>query len=56
MLQSMEERLAVVERDLMVADESGQSAVDMALDQKNFSMLHRQYETIRAELINTLNS
>jgi hypothetical protein len=56
MLQSMEERLAVVERDLMVADESGQSAVDMALDQKNFSMLHKQYETIRAELINTLNS
>lgn len=55
MLQSMEERLSVVERDLQVADESGQSAVDMALDQRNFANLHKQYETIRAELINTLN-
>lgn len=56
MLQSMEERLSIVERDLQVADESGQSAVDIALDQKNFANLHKQYETIRAELINTLNT
>ena len=55
MLQSMEERLSVVERDLSAADESGQTAVDMALEQKNFASLHKQYETIRAELINTLN-
>jgi cob(I)alamin adenosyltransferase len=56
MLQSMEERLSVVERDLAVTDESGQNAVDIALDQQNFASLHKQYETIRAELINTLNS
>jgi hypothetical protein len=56
MLRSMEERLSIVERDLQVSDESGQSAVDIALDQKNFASLHKQYETIRAELINTLNS
>ena len=56
MLQSMEERIALVERDLQVADESGQNAVDIALDQKNFASLHKQYETIRAELINTLNN
>jgi hypothetical protein len=56
MVQSMEERLSIVERDLQLADETGQSAVDMALDQKNFATLHKQYETIRAELINTLNS
>ena len=55
MLQSMEERLAVVEHELSAADESGQTAVDMALDQRNFASLHKQYETIRAELINTLN-
>ena len=56
MLASMHERLSGVERDLQVADESGQSAVEIALDQKNFASLHKQYETIRAELINTLNS
>jgi hypothetical protein len=56
MLGSMEERLNVVERDLAVTDESGQDAVEMALDSKNFLMLHKQYESIRAELINTLNS
>jgi len=56
MLQSMGERLSVVERDLHIADESGQNAVDIALDQKNFAELHKKYETIRAELINTLNS
>jgi hypothetical protein len=56
MLQSMEERLALVERDLQVTDDSGQAAVDIALDQKNFASLHKQYEAIRAELINTLNS
>jgi hypothetical protein len=55
MLQSMEERLSVVERDLQVADDSGQSAVDIALNQKNFSNLHKRYETIKAELINKLN-
>ncbi|OHT01768.1 hypothetical protein TRFO_31282 [Tritrichomonas foetus] len=56
MLSSMQERLSSVERDLQVADESGQTAVEIALDQKNFASLHKQYETIRAELINTLNS
>lgn len=56
MLSSMQERLGNVEKDLLVADESGQSAVEMALDQKNFSNLHKQYELIRAELVNTLNS
>lgn len=56
MLSSMQERLGNVEKDLLVADESGQSAVEIALDQKNFSNLHKQYEVIRAELIDTLNS
>lgn len=56
MLSSMQERLGSVERDLQVADESGQTAVEIALDQKNFASLHKQYEQIRAELINTLNS
>jgi hypothetical protein len=56
MLRSMEERLGVVERDLLVSDESGQTAIDIALDQRNFAALHKQYEQIRAELINTLNS
>lgn len=56
MLQSMEERLSIVERDLTATDETGHSALDIALDQRNFSQLHKQYETIRAELINTLNS
>jgi hypothetical protein len=55
MLRSMEERLEVVEKDLMATDESGQSAVEIALDQKNFAALHKQYESIRTELINTLN-
>jgi hypothetical protein len=56
MLQSMEQRLTIVERDLGAADQSGERAVDIVLDQKNFAFLHKQYETIRAELINTLNS
>jgi hypothetical protein len=56
MLRSMEERLEVVEKDLMATDESGQSAIEIALDQKNFSALHKQYESIRIELINTLNT
>ena len=56
MLQSMADRLNLVERDLGAADDTGQMAVDIALDQKNFSNLQKQYETIRAELINTLNS
>ena len=56
MLKSMADRLNLVERDLGTTDETGQMAVDIALDQKNFSNLQKQYETIRAELINTLNS
>ncbi|EAX98973.1 Leucine Rich Repeat family protein [Trichomonas vaginalis G3] len=56
MLKSMSDRLGIVERDLHATDESGQSAVDIAIDQKNFSELHKKYEVIRAELINTLNS
>jgi hypothetical protein len=56
MLESMEERIAVVERDVQAADEGGEEAVDAVLEQKNFSTLHKQYESIRAELINTLNS
>jgi hypothetical protein len=56
MLISMEERIAVVETDMQAVDESGQSALETSLDQRNFTMLHKQYETIRAELINTLNS
>ena len=56
MLRSMADRLGIVERDLGSTDETGQKAVDLALDQKNFSTLQKQYETIRAELINTLNS
>lgn len=56
MLRSMEERLSVVESDLIKVDETGQAAVEVALDQQNFTNLHKQYETIRAELLNTLNS
>lgn len=56
MLKSMSDRLGIVERDLHATDESGQTAVDIAIDQKNFSELHKKYEVIRAELINTLNS
>ena len=56
MLQSMSDRLGTVERDLNATDESGQNAVDIAIDQKNFAELHKKYEVIRAELINTLNS
>lgn len=56
MLKSMAERLGTVEKDLNAADETGMRAVDIALEQKNFSTLQKQYETIRAELINTLNS
>lgn len=56
MLRSMAERLRTVERDLHSADETGMRAVDIALEQKNFTTLQKQYETIRAELINTLNS
>jgi hypothetical protein len=41
---------------MQAVDESGQSALETSLDQRNFTMLHKQYETIRAELINTLNS
>ena len=55
-LRSMEERLSVVENDLAKADESGQNAVEVALDQKNFTNLHKQYEVIRAELLSTLKS
>lgn len=56
MLRSMEGRLSNVETDLLKVDESGHTAVEVALDQQNFTTLHKQYETIRAELINTLNS
>lgn len=56
MLRSMEERLSSVETDLIKVDETGQAAVEVALDQQNFTNLHKQYETIRAELLNTLNS
>ncbi|KAH0793770.1 Leucine Rich Repeat family protein [Histomonas meleagridis] len=55
MLRSMEERLEMVERDLKAADESGQMAVEIAFEQKNFTQLHKQYEAIRSELINTIN-
>jgi hypothetical protein len=40
----MEERLGVIELGLLVLDESGQTAVDIALDQRNFATLHKQYE------------
>jgi hypothetical protein len=56
MLGSMEEQLAVVEQDLSVTDEAGQRAIEVALDEKNFANLHKQYEEIRAELVNTLSS
>ena len=56
MLESMSQRLASVEKDLSTADEAGQNAMAAALDYNNFSTLHKQYETIRAELINTLNN
>lgn len=56
MLRSMNDRLSIVERDLRATDESGQAAIDIALDQRSFADLHKKYETIRAELINTLNS
>lgn len=55
MLQSMDERLDGVEHALGVVDETGQTAIDQALDQRTFANLHKQYETIRAELVNTLN-
>jgi hypothetical protein len=55
-LESMDERLTIVERDLLVTDSAGQNAIDIALDQQNFTNLHKLYESIRAELINTLNS
>jgi hypothetical protein len=54
MLQSMEEWLSVVEKDLQIVDDNGKLTVDVRLDQKNFANLHKEYETIRAELINTL--
>jgi hypothetical protein len=56
MLGSMEGRLADVEQDLSAADKAGQGAIGVALDQDNFASLHKQYEAIRAELIDTLNS
>jgi hypothetical protein len=56
MLRSLEEMLSVVERALAVTDESWQNAVDIALDQPTFAIMHKQYETIGADLINTLNS
>jgi hypothetical protein len=55
MLRSMEERLHVVETDLIATDDSGLGAVEAALDLRNFTALHKQYEQIRTELINTLN-
>jgi hypothetical protein len=56
MTESMEERFAIVDRDIQVAYEGGEKAVDAVLQQKNFSTLHKQYKTIRAELVNTMNS
>jgi hypothetical protein len=55
-LPSIEESLSVVERYLAVTDESWPNAVDIGLDQHNFAILHTQYETIGADLINPLNS
>jgi hypothetical protein len=56
MLESMEERRAIVEHDIRSADERSKNAINAVLAQRNYSTLHKQYETIRGELINTMNS
>jgi hypothetical protein len=56
MLIGIEDRIALVEAELRVVDENGQSAWEAALDQSNFTMLHEQYETIHEEFLNTLHS
>lgn len=55
MLRTMEHRLQGVETELRSENAAGQTAIDVALDQNNFTELHKQYETVRAELLNTLN-
>jgi hypothetical protein len=42
MLESMEERLAIVEHDIRLAGERGENVVNAVLEQRNFSMLHKQ--------------
>jgi hypothetical protein len=55
-LESIEKWLAIVEHNIRATDKRGENPVNTVLEQKNFSMLHKQYETIRAELVNTLNN
>lgn len=54
MLQSMESRLNDAEDIIDQEDEDGMNPVDRALDQTNFSTLNKEYESIRTEIVNTL--
>jgi hypothetical protein len=55
-LESMDERLTIVKRDLLMIDLVGKNAIDISLDHQSFTTLHKLYESIISELIYTLNS
>ncbi|OHS96877.1 hypothetical protein TRFO_01956 [Tritrichomonas foetus] len=54
-LTDMDEKLMAVEREMQIADDSGRTKSENMLDQDKFAALHKQHETIRANLMNTLN-
>lgn len=54
-LQKMENKLCSAEGIINQEDQDGMNPVDKALDQTNFSTLHKQYESIRSEIVNTLS-
>ncbi|KAK8894115.1 hypothetical protein M9Y10_022547 [Tritrichomonas musculus] len=53
-LQQMENKLSSAEDIINQEDQDGMNPVDKALDQTNFSTLHKQYESIRSEIVSTL--
>lgn len=53
-LQKMESNLCTAEFIINQEDQDGMNPVDKALDQTNFSALHKQYESIRSEIVSTL--
>ena len=53
-LKSMELKLDSAEETMDEVDDEGISPIDRALDQTNFFVLNRQYESIRAEIVGTL--
>jgi hypothetical protein len=56
MLAEMDERITLAEQAMDEIDAPGdEDEAQLAPDPKNFAVLQKQYESIRAELVTTLN-